>query len=126
MSSAAAPLLEMRLFKVRPGTREEFHRISHEGTVPLMRSLGITVLAYGPATNNDDQWYLLRTFSSEEQRRQQAVELYAHETWERDFDTPVMGMIEDYRIAVMPATPALIAEFAALPAHSSTTTAGSK
>ena len=113
MSDSTPLLLEMRLFRVRPGTREEFHRISHEGTVPLMRSLGIEVLAYGPAANNNDLYYLLRAFSSEEQRKDQALALYGSPAWERDFDSPVMGMIEDYRIAVMPATPTLIAEFAA-------------
>jgi hypothetical protein len=110
-------LLEMRIFKVRPEDRAEFHRISHEGTVPLMRSLGIDVLTYGPATNNDDLWYLLRAFDSEEQRKEQARILYDHDTWNRDFDAPVMGMIEDYRIAVMPASPGLIAEFTSLGAE---------
>ena len=111
-------LLEMRLFKVRPDTREEFHRISHEGTVPLMRRLGITVLAYGPAQNNDDGWYMLRAFGSEEQRKEQAQALYSCPEWEVNFDGPVMGMIDEYRIVVMPATSALIAEFAAQPGSS--------
>jgi hypothetical protein len=114
MNDASPPLLEMRLFRVRPGTREEFHRISAQGTIPLMRSLGIDVLAYGPAANNEDLYYLLRAFSSEQQRKEQASELYASAAWERDFDAPVMGMIEDYRIAVMPATPTLVAEFTAV------------
>jgi hypothetical protein len=113
MTDTEPLLLEMRIFRVRPGTREEFHRISRHGTIPLMRSLGIKVLAYGPATNDDDLYYLLRAFSSEEQRKEQADVLYASAAWERDFDTPVMAMIEDYRIAVMPATPGLVAEFAA-------------
>jgi hypothetical protein len=115
MNGATPVLLEMRLFRVRPGTREEFHRITHEGTIPLMRSLGIDVLAYGPAANNDDLYYVLRAFSSEEQRTEQAHAFYSSPVWERDFDAPVMGMMEDYRIAVMPATPTLIAEFAAVP-----------
>jgi len=110
-------LVEMRLFKVDAATRDEFHRISHEGTVPLMRRLGIRVLAYGPALNNDDTYYLLRAFSSEEQRKQQATILYASPQWESEFDTPVMAMIIDYRITVMPATPALVAELAAQPAR---------
>jgi len=116
-------LLEMRLFTVRPGTREEFRRISHEETIPLMRSLGIDVLAYGPASNNDDLYYLLRAFCSEKQRTEQVRVLYASSAWERDFDAPVLGMIEDYRIAVMSATPSLITEFAALPTADAETAA---
>jgi acyl-CoA synthetase (AMP-forming)/AMP-acid ligase II len=118
-------LLEMRLFSVRPGTRDTFHRISHEGTVPLMRRFGIHVLAYGPALNNDDTYYLLRAFTTEEQRKEQARILYASPEWENNFDAEVMGMIDDYRITVMPATPALVAELAAQPERPVATTARS-
>jgi hypothetical protein len=118
-------LLEMRLFRVHPGTRDEFHRISHEGTVPLMRRFGIDVLAYGPAVNNDDTYYLLRAFATEDQRKEQARTLYASPEWENEFDAPVMGMIDDYRITVMPATPALVAELAAQPDRTVETTARS-
>jgi hypothetical protein len=113
------PLLEMRLFTVHDGVREEFHRISHTGTIPLMRRLGIQVLAYGPATNNDTLYYLLRAFPSEQVRKEQAQALYASAEWDRDFEHPVMGMIVDYRIAVMPATDALIGEFATAQATAS-------
>lgn len=106
-------LLEMRLFTVRPQTRPEFHRISRDGTIPLMRRLGINVLAHGPARNNENGYYLLRAFSSEEQRKQQAAELYGSAEWEQNFDTPVMAMIETYQIAVMPATAGLVAQLAA-------------
>jgi hypothetical protein len=106
-------LLEMRLFTVHPGVRDEFDRISREGTIPLMRRLGINVVAHGPAMNNENGWYLLRAFSSEEQRKEQAEVLYSSAEWEENFDTPVMAMIDDYRISVMPATAGLVREFAA-------------
>ena len=60
MGNAKPWLLEMRLFKLRPGTRAEFDRISREGTIPLMRTLGITVIAHGPSMNNENGYFLLR------------------------------------------------------------------
>ena len=33
-----------------------------------MRQLGITVVAHGPSLNDDESYYLLRTFSSEQER----------------------------------------------------------
>jgi hypothetical protein len=95
-------LLEIRLFKVKPGTRDEFDRISREGTVPLMRRLGIRVIAHGPSLNNENGYFLLRVFPSEQARVEQSQSLYTAPEWEK-FDAPVTGMIEDYDTAVLPA-----------------------
>jgi hypothetical protein len=103
MSGNATWLLEMRLFKVRPGTREMFHKISREGTVPLMRRCGITVLAHGPSLNDDDGYFLLRAFPSEEQRIELSQAVYRTAEWERNYEEPVMGMIDEYHTTVLPA-----------------------
>jgi NIPSNAP len=113
MNDANRCVLEIRMFKVRPGTREEFHRISRDGTVPLMRRCGIDVVAHGPMVNDENGYLLLRAFASERERRAQSQAVYATAEWEQCYETPVMGMIEDYRIAVMPATPRMVADLAA-------------
>lgn len=102
MGNADAWLLEVRLFKLRPGTRGEFDRISREGTIPLMRRLGITVVAHGPSLNNDNGYFLLRAFASEQERVERSQALYATAEWTEKYDTPVMSMIEDYDTAVLP------------------------
>jgi hypothetical protein len=96
-------LLEVRLFKLRPGTREEFDRISREGTIPLMRSLGIKVVAHGPSANNENGYFLVRAFSSDEQRVEQSQSLYVQPEWLAKYDGPVGEMVDDYDTAVMPA-----------------------
>jgi hypothetical protein len=98
-------LLEIRIFTVHPGTRDEFDRVSHEGTIPLMHRLGINVVAHVPSLNNDDGYYLLRAFRSEEERVTLSQSLYTTEEWAADYDGPVTAMIADYRTAVIPATP---------------------
>ena len=100
-------LLEIRLFKVVPGTRAEFDRISREGTIPLMRRSGITVIAHGPSRNDDDGYYLLRAFPSEEDRVKHSQEFYTTEEWIAKYDEPVTAMIADYQTSVLPLTPAL-------------------
>jgi hypothetical protein len=96
-------LLVLRLFKVLPGARAEFDRISREGTIPLMRRLGITVLAHGPSLNNENGYFLVRAFPSEHERVELSQSLYATEEWLTKYDGPVSGMIEDYDTAVLPA-----------------------
>lgn len=93
-------LLEMRLFKLRPGTRAEFTRISEEETIPLMRRLGITVLVHGPSHNNDNGYFLLRAFASERERVELSGSLYETDEWITKYDEPITAMIEDYDTAV--------------------------
>jgi hypothetical protein len=95
-------LLEIRLFKVRPGTRTEFDRISREGTIPLMRKLGITVLTHGPSLNNENGYFLVRAFASEAERVELSQSLYSTDEWLEKYDGPVGEMIEDYDTAVLP------------------------
>jgi NIPSNAP len=97
---AESVLLEVRLFRLRPGTRSEFDRISREGTVPLMRRLGIAVVAHGPSLAYEDVYYLIRAFSSAQERVELAQSLYAVPEWE-EYDEPVTSMIADYSTAVL-------------------------
>jgi hypothetical protein len=100
----------MRLFKLHAGTRDEFHRISDEGTIPMMRRYGINVLAYGPTLNDENGYLLLRCFASEEERTRLSQSLYDNEEWERNYEEPVMSMIESYHTAVIPAAESLVAQ----------------
>lgn len=97
-------LLEVRLFKLHPGTRAEFDRISRDGTIPMMRRFGITVLSHGPMLNDEDGYLLVRAFQSEEQRVALARSFYASQEWEANYERPVTAMIADYHTAVVPAT----------------------
>jgi hypothetical protein len=94
-------LLELRLFTLHPDTREEFDRVSREETVPLMRKIGIVVVASGPALNNENGYYLMRAFENEQQRVELGASLYELPEWER-YDEPVSSMIADYSTTVLP------------------------
>ncbi|MGA5134112.1 hypothetical protein ACPCTO_30355 [Streptomyces olivoreticuli] len=106
-------LLEIRLFTLRPGTREEFDRLSREETIPLMRRWGITVLTGGPTLNDEDGYCLVRTFASEEERVGLQERFYAGAEWNDTYDKLVMEMVADYKTAVLPLTPELRRQFEA-------------
>jgi hypothetical protein len=106
--------LEIRLFQLHPGTRDEFHRISRDGTIPLMRRMGITVVAHGASLNNENGYFLLRAFPSEEQRIAQGKAVYETPEWTEEYDTVVMGMIAGYDTAVLPIAPLAVQQLLSL------------
>jgi sugar phosphate isomerase/epimerase len=105
-------LLEIRLFTVEPGTREEWHEVTRDGTIPLMRKCGINVIAYGPSRNDDDGYYLVRSFENEEQRVAQAESFYATEEFTEKYEKALGAMMVSYRTSVVPLPREAIEQFA--------------
>ena len=42
-------LIEIRSYNLKPGTREEFHRLVREEAMPLLERWGMDVVAFGPS-----------------------------------------------------------------------------
>ncbi|MFJ8917667.1 hypothetical protein [Amycolatopsis sp. NPDC102389] len=68
-----------------------------------MRRMGITVLAHGPSLNNENGYFLLRAFPSEQERIELSQSVYATDEWLAEYDGPVTAMIEDYDTSVFAA-----------------------
>ena len=88
-------MLEIRLFRLKPGTGAEFYRVADEGTVPLMRKWGIHVLGHWLSSTDEDSFFLVRAFRDAEDRRVVSEAFYASEEW-LAFEDTVMGMVENY------------------------------
>lgn len=105
-------LLEVRIFTVKPGTREEWHRITRDGTTPLMRSCGINVITYGPSRNDDDGYYLMRAFRDEQERVALAEKFYATEEFTQKYEEPLGEMMAGYQTTLIPLPHAAVEDFA--------------
>lgn len=77
-----------------------------------MRKLGITVVAHGPSLNNDDGYFLLRAFPSEQERVELAQSVYTTAEWLEKYDELVPSMIDDYDTAVLSMDDAVLREMA--------------
>lgn len=102
-------LLEMRLYKLHPGTRSEFDRIFREGALPMLRRYGITVAGFGSSVIDDDGYFLLRAFPSVQARTEQLDSFYGSDEWKRDYEEPVLAMIEAYQTVVTEVSTAVMA-----------------
>lgn len=65
-----------------------------------MREIGITVLAHGSSGNNENGYFLLRAFRTEQERAELSASLYKTDEWLAKYDEPVGAMIDDYDTAV--------------------------
>jgi hypothetical protein len=96
-------LLDIRTYRLVPGSGAEFDRIFREHARPLLERHGIRVLAAGPSLVDDDLYTLVRSFDSLDERREQLDGFYGSDEWLESYDAAVTALIETYHTVVVPA-----------------------
>lgn len=102
-------IIEIRTYKLVAGARDEFHRLFDEGAVPLLLRHGVAVAAYGPSLDDDDHYFLMRTFASAVERDRQLDAFYGSEEWHRDHRSAILALIETYHTVTLPLVPPMAA-----------------
>ncbi|GGT66224.1 MULTISPECIES: NIPSNAP family protein [Streptomyces] len=77
-------ILEIRTYRLKPGTRDEFVRVMREESVPLLEKAGIRVVDCGAslvAEEGHEEAYLIRAFASLHERHDQEEEFYGSDVW---------------------------------------------
>jgi len=95
-------LLDVRIYRIQPGKGAEFDELVREETVPLARSFGHMVVAYGPSVEDSDVYYLIRSFPSREDRKVSLERLYTSAEWLDRYDTRVSELLVSYETVVLP------------------------
>lgn len=102
-------VVEVRVYKLKPGMRTAFQAAADEVMEMLARHR-ISVVGHGPSAHDADSYYLIRAYPSLEEREQTLQGFYGSEEWAQRFNDRVTGMIESYNTAVLDAaSPALSA-----------------
>ncbi|TMR89102.1 NIPSNAP family protein [Nonomuraea basaltis] len=101
-------ILEIRTYRLKPGTRAEFVRVMREESVPLVKKYGIDVIDCGASLVDEDgheEAYLIRTFSSLEAHREQEEAFYSSREWQQGPREAIVSRIESYHTIVVEASP---------------------
>ncbi|GGB17901.1 hypothetical protein GCM10011511_47110 [Puia dinghuensis] len=80
---AQTAVIEFRSYTVRPGTRDSFHRLVVERSLPMLNRWKIAVLGYGASLQEDSSYYLIRAYPSLEERQRQEEAFYGSAEWKQ-------------------------------------------
>ena len=97
------PVIELRVYTLKPGTRDAFQRRFADEIVPMLERSGITVGTAQPSLHDERSFTLVRFFPSLADREAQLARFYGSEEWLTRHDETVMGMIEQYDTCVVEA-----------------------
>ena len=88
--------VEVRSYNLKPGTRDEFHRLFREEAFPMLQRWNVDVVAYGPSLHDENSYYLIRRFDSLAHREQSEDSFYGSAEWRQGPREAIIACIENY------------------------------
>jgi hypothetical protein len=79
----SARIVEIRSYNLKPGTRDRFHCLFVKEALPMLQCSKFDVIAYGSSLHDADEYFLMRGFSSLEDREHSEDAFYGSDEWRR-------------------------------------------
>jgi hypothetical protein len=93
--------VEIRSYNLKPGTRQPFHQLFIEQALPMLNRWKLDVVRYGPSPHDEDSYYLMRAFTSLEDREQSEDAFYGSDEWKLGPREAILALIENYTTIVI-------------------------
>jgi NIPSNAP len=94
-------IVEMRTYRLKPGTRNRFLEIFRSKSVPAHVALGIKILGPFLSIEDADTFFFMRGFPDLSSREPMKSLFYDGELWKRELEVVLMPMIEEYKVVVV-------------------------
>ena len=93
--------IEIRSLNLKPGRRDEFHRLYLEQALPLLKRWNFDVVTHGPSLHDEDTYYVIRRFDSLAQREEMEDAYYASDDWRQGPRERILALMENYMDIVL-------------------------
>ena len=100
--------VEIRSYNLKPGMREEFHRLFIEEAFPMLKRWNVDVVTYGPSLHDEDSYYLIRRYDSLDQREESENAFYGSDEWRQGPREAILSLIENYTEVVLELDEAIV------------------
>ena len=102
-------IVEILLYKLKPGTGGDFQAIMRDVSAPLHRRHGIDVVWHGPSMHDPDGYGLIRAFPDVAAMEATLAAFYAGDDWRQGPREAIVSRIDVATKLVMP-LPAVVIE----------------
>jgi hypothetical protein len=93
--------VEIRSYNLKPGMRDEFHRLFLEEAFPMLKRWNVDVVSYGPSLHDENSYYLMRRFDSLAHRDENENAFYVSDEWRKGPREAIVSLIEYYTEVVL-------------------------
>jgi hypothetical protein len=106
-------LVEIRAYRLKPGTRADFHAAVTNRALPLVRASGMDVVSHGPVLHDENGYFLVRSFASLAELTAQEAAFYGSAPWRDGPREALVSRIDTYVDTLLWLSPAAIADLRA-------------
>ena len=90
-------LLEVRTYRLKPGTGHALHDAFIREGIPLVKQAGMDVVAFGFSADDPNGYFLMRAFSGLEDRQSTEDAFYSSDAWRKGPRQSIIGHIDSYQ-----------------------------
>lgn len=101
-------LLEIRTYRLKPGTLAAFHDAMHKQAVPMIRSAGMDVVAYGKSDHEEETYFLIRAYKDRAALVSEQTHFYGSHQWKEGPRSALIDRIDTYLNTLIWASPQAI------------------
>ncbi len=94
-------IVEMRTYKLKPGTRAEFVETFRSRSIPAHEEIGMKILGPFLSIEDPDTFFFMRGFPDLASREPMKAKFYEGELWKNELEKVVMPMIEKYDVVLV-------------------------
>ena len=94
-------LVEIRSYNLKPGTREKFHRLVCELSLPMLKRWDVDVVAFGPSPHDGVSYYLIRAYDSMDHRQSSQDAFYESAEWRDGPREAIVSLIDSHTSIVL-------------------------
>lgn len=87
------PLIEIRSYRLVPGSRDRFHQLVNQQSLPLMLAWGMDVVNFGPSLHDAEGYFLIRAFRDMADLEVAQASFYASPAWRNGPREAIVGLI---------------------------------
>ena len=100
-SEGDAMIIEMRTYKLKPGTRAEFLQIFRAKSMPAHAAIGMKILGPFLSIEDPDMFFFMRGFPDLPSREPMKAQFYEGELWKSELESVLMPMLEKYEVVLV-------------------------
>jgi hypothetical protein len=86
-------LVEIRTYKLKPGSRADFHELVSRQSIPLALQWQTDVVAYGPSLHDADGYFLIRAYRDLDDLKVSQDKFYSSDGWRQGPREAIISLI---------------------------------
>ena len=94
-------IVEMRTYRLRPGTRGQFLDVFRAQSMPAHAEIGMRIAGPWVSLNDPDVFFFMRGFPDMESREPMKAKFYEGDLWKRELEARLMPMIVSYEVVLL-------------------------